>query len=166
MKTNKMKKILALGLVLVMVLSMFAGCSPAEDEGDEAGDVPATVTEIVKVAALNGPTGMAMVKLMDQADKYEVTTFQAPTDVTGKIISGEVDVAAVPSNLAAVLYNKTEGKVVAVGNGTLLDNGERVALEVAVGDSIIFSKYAGTEVKYEGNDYLILRESDILAIIG
>ena len=58
------------------------------------------------------------------------------------------------------------GKVVAVGNGTLLDNGERVALEVAVGDSIIFSKYAGTEVKYEGNDYLILRESDILAIIG
>ena len=59
-----------------------------------------------------------------------------------------------------------EGKVVAVGNGTLLDNGERVALEVAVGDSIIFSKYAGTEVKYEGNDYLILRESDILAIIG
>ena len=59
-----------------------------------------------------------------------------------------------------------EGKVVAEGNGTLLDNGERVALEVAVGDSIIFSKYAGTEVKYEGNDYLILRESDILAIIG
>ncbi len=59
-----------------------------------------------------------------------------------------------------------EGKVVAVGQGTVLDNGERVALEVAVGDSIIFSKYAGTEVKYEGNDYLILRESDILAIIG
>ena len=59
-----------------------------------------------------------------------------------------------------------EGKVVAVGTGRVLENGERVALEVAEGDKIIFSKYAGTEVKYEGNEYLILRESDILAVIG
>ena len=59
-----------------------------------------------------------------------------------------------------------EGKVVAVGTGRVLENGERVALEVSVGDNIIFSKYAGTEVKYDGNDYLIVRENDILAIIG
>ena len=59
-----------------------------------------------------------------------------------------------------------EGKVVAVGTGRILENGERVALEVAQGDTIIFSKYAGTEVKYEGTEYLILRESDILAVIG
>ncbi|MDQ0228333.1 MULTISPECIES: co-chaperone GroES [Metabacillus] len=59
-----------------------------------------------------------------------------------------------------------EGKVVAVGTGRVLDNGEKVALEVAEGDRIIFSKYAGTEVKYEGTEYLILRESDILAVIG
>jgi len=59
-----------------------------------------------------------------------------------------------------------EGKVVAVGTGRVLENGERVTLEVAQGDRIIFSKYAGTEVKYEGTEYLILRESDILAIIG
>ncbi|HLU22075.1 co-chaperone GroES [Lederbergia graminis] len=59
-----------------------------------------------------------------------------------------------------------EGKVVAVGTGRVLDNGERVALEVSEGDKIIFSKYAGTEVKYQGTEYLILRESDILAIIG
>lgn len=59
-----------------------------------------------------------------------------------------------------------EGKVVAVGTGRVLDNGERISLEVAQGDRIIFSKYAGTEVKYDGNEYLILRESDILAIIG
>ena len=59
-----------------------------------------------------------------------------------------------------------EGKVIAVGTGRVLENGERVALEVAAGDLIIFSKYAGTEVKYEGTDYLILRESDILAVIG
>lgn len=59
-----------------------------------------------------------------------------------------------------------EGRIVAVGTGRVLDSGERVAPEVKEGDNIIFSKYAGTEVKYEGNEYLILRESDILAVIG
>ncbi|MFV8830212.1 co-chaperone GroES [Alkalihalobacterium sp. APHAB7] len=59
-----------------------------------------------------------------------------------------------------------EGKIVAVGTGRVLENGERVALEVKEGDTVIFSKYAGTEVKYEGNEYLVLRESDILAVIG
>ncbi|MGG3915121.1 co-chaperone GroES [Rossellomorea vietnamensis] len=59
-----------------------------------------------------------------------------------------------------------EGKVMAVGTGRILDNGERVALEVVVGDRIIFSKYAGTEVKYQGTEYLILRDSDILAVVG
>ena len=58
-----------------------------------------------------------------------------------------------------------EGIVVAVGSGKLLDNGERAPLEVNVGDRIIFSKYAGTEVKYNGKEYLILRESDIMAIV-
>ncbi|EGQ25552.1 co-chaperone GroES [Mammaliicoccus sciuri] len=59
-----------------------------------------------------------------------------------------------------------EGKVIAVGTGRVLENGQRVNLEVSEGDRIIFSKYAGTEVKYEGTEYLILRESDILATIG
>ncbi|RBW67564.1 co-chaperone GroES [Bacillus taeanensis] len=58
-----------------------------------------------------------------------------------------------------------EGRVVAVGAGRVADNGERIALEVAEGDSVIYSKYAGTEVKYDGKEYLILRESDVLAII-
>ncbi|HEX7065421.1 MAG TPA: co-chaperone GroES [Bacillales bacterium] len=59
-----------------------------------------------------------------------------------------------------------EGRVVAVGSGRLTDKGERAALEVAEGNSVIFSKYAGTEVKYEGKEYLILREDDVLAVIG
>jgi len=57
-----------------------------------------------------------------------------------------------------------EGKVVAVGSGSIVD-GKKVALEVEENDRIIFSKFAGTEVKYEGKEYLILRESDILAIV-
>lgn len=58
-----------------------------------------------------------------------------------------------------------EGKIVAVGSGKTLENGEKVALEVKVGDKIIFSKYAGTEIKIEGKEYLIISERDILAII-
>ncbi|MBO8141671.1 MAG: co-chaperone GroES [Firmicutes bacterium] len=57
-----------------------------------------------------------------------------------------------------------EGEVLAVGSGRLLDNGERVPLEVKVGDRVVFAKYGGTEVKLNGETYIILRESDILAI--
>ncbi|MBB3112089.1 chaperonin GroES [Paenibacillus phyllosphaerae] len=58
-----------------------------------------------------------------------------------------------------------EGRVVAVGSGALKD-GVRVALEVKEGDRVLFSKYAGTEVKYEGKELLIMKESDIHAILG
>ena len=58
-----------------------------------------------------------------------------------------------------------EGKVVAVGNGKLGDDGKRVALEIKVGDRILFGKYSGTEVKIEGDEYLIMREDDVLGVI-
>ena len=58
-----------------------------------------------------------------------------------------------------------QGEVLAVGPGRILDNGERVPVEVKVGDRVIFAKYAGTEVKLEGEEYLILSERDILAVI-
>jgi chaperonin GroES len=58
-----------------------------------------------------------------------------------------------------------EGKIVAAGNGRLKDNGEREALAVKAGDRILFSSYAGTEVKINGEEYLIMREEDILGII-
>ena len=59
----------------------------------------------------------------------------------------------------------SQGEVIAVGTGKLQDNGTRTPLEVSVVDKIIFSKYAGTEVKYDGVDYLIVSERDILATI-
>ena len=137
-----MKKILTLGLILAMALTMFTACSSEE--------VPSTVSQTVNIAALNGPTGMAMVDLMDMEDKYAITTYQAPTDITAKIINGEVDVAAVPSNLAAVLYNKTEGDIVAVspialGMLQILGNNADVQ-EVSdlAGKTIIASGQGGT----------------------
>ncbi|MFA5536852.1 MAG: co-chaperone GroES [Bacillota bacterium] len=58
-----------------------------------------------------------------------------------------------------------EGEVVAVGSGRVSDTGEKIAIEVGVGDRVIYSKYAGTEVKFDGVEYLILSERDILAIV-
>jgi len=58
-----------------------------------------------------------------------------------------------------------EGKVKAVGNGKVGDDGKRIALEVKKGDRILFGKYSGTEVKIEGDEYLIMREDDVLGII-
>jgi chaperonin GroES len=58
-----------------------------------------------------------------------------------------------------------EGKVTAVGQGKIGDDGKRVALEVKKGDRILFGKYSGTEVKISGEEYLIMREDDVLGII-
>lgn len=58
-----------------------------------------------------------------------------------------------------------EGKVVAVGPGKLNDSGERVALQVKAGDVVLFSKYGGTDVKLDGEDYLIMREDDVLGVV-
>ncbi|HEV7127836.1 MAG TPA: co-chaperone GroES [Ktedonobacterales bacterium] len=58
-----------------------------------------------------------------------------------------------------------EGNVIAVGAGKILDSGERAAMEVKVGDRVLFAKYGGTEFKLDGDDLLVLRESDILAIL-
>ena len=58
-----------------------------------------------------------------------------------------------------------EGTIVTVGTGKLLDNGERAKMEVKAGDKVLFSKYSGTEVKVDEKKYLVVRESDILAIL-
>ena len=59
-----------------------------------------------------------------------------------------------------------EGTVVAVGSGRLLDNGDRAVMDVRECDRILFAKYGGTEFKLDGEEYLVLKENDILAIIG
>ena len=59
-----------------------------------------------------------------------------------------------------------EGEVVAIGPGRVDDNGNRVPLDVSVGDKVIYSKYGGTEVKVEGDEYLVLSGRDVLAIVG
>ncbi|NLI69344.1 MAG: co-chaperone GroES [Firmicutes bacterium] len=59
-----------------------------------------------------------------------------------------------------------EGEVMAVGSGKILENGTRVDMEVKVGDRVLYSKYAGTEIKIKGEEYLILRQDDVLALVN
>ena len=59
-----------------------------------------------------------------------------------------------------------EGKVLAIGNGKVLENGERSSFSVKVGDRVIFNSYGGTEVKHSGEDYLVMTEGDILAVVS
>jgi chaperonin GroES len=58
-----------------------------------------------------------------------------------------------------------EGEVLAVGNGKILDNGTKLSLDVQVGDKILFGKYSGTDIKLDGEDVLILREEEVLAVL-
>jgi chaperonin GroES len=58
-----------------------------------------------------------------------------------------------------------EGEVLAVGNGKLLDTGQRIPIDLKVGDRVLFGKYAGTEIKLDDEEYLILREDDILGVV-
>ena len=122
-----MKKIILITLSLLLVFTALA-CGKPESETEQ----PQTPAEPVKVAALAGPTGMGLAYMMqDMQDRYSVELFTAPDQVTAKIINGEVDIAAVPINLASVLYKKTEGKVNVIAINTLgvlylLENGNSI----------------------------------------
>lgn len=111
MKKNLMKRIVAMITAAVMLFSLaaFVACSKKQDD-----------TEI-RIAALKGPTGMGMVKLADKQNypNYTVSIEASPDALNPRIISGEVDVAAVPVNLASVLYNKLDGDISVLAVSTL-----------------------------------------------
>ncbi|MEG0542758.1 MAG: ABC transporter substrate-binding protein, partial [Angelakisella sp.] len=95
------KMLMVISVASVLVLS---GCSESESN------------EPLNIAALNGPTGIGMVKMMEdeeikQSGMYAITLYQSPDEIVGKVVSGEVDIACVPSNMGAVLYNKTDGAI-------------------------------------------------------
>ncbi len=59
-----------------------------------------------------------------------------------------------------------QGKILAVGPGKFSEQGERIPVELSVGETVLFAKYSGTEVKYQGEELLVLKESDVLAVLG
>ncbi len=115
-----MKKITALLLLLLLSVGAFVGCSKEPvAENNEPLEVE-KVAELTRVVALKGPTGMGMAKLITDAnEKYSFELTSMPDDVTSAILSKTVDIAAVPANLASVLYNKTNGGIKVIALNTL-----------------------------------------------
>ena len=167
-----MKKLLSLILALVMIMSM-AACSneptvPETEEPDEPAvssepenepeepEKPEFTGAEVKVGMLKGPTGMGAAWLMDQSEQgltlnsYEFTVAGAPDELTGQLIQGGLDIAALPTNAISSLYNKTEGKIVCLGVNTLgvlyiLENGESISsIEDLDGKTILASGKGST----------------------
>ncbi|MCH3963181.1 MAG: PhnD/SsuA/transferrin family substrate-binding protein [Clostridium sp.] len=120
-------------LILVFSTFFISGCSNSSSpSGNSQGKQQVSQKDRIKVAALKGPTGIGMVKLMeDDKSNYDISMYDSADQVVSKIVSGDVDIAAVPSNLAAVLYNKTKGQVKLAGINTLgvlyiVENGNSV----------------------------------------
>ncbi len=136
-------RIFALLLAAVMALGL-VGCRSTADPTTAPSTEPSTAASVepstepsvepsedpvvpanIRIAAMKGPTALGLLELMQRSDNaettdsYEFTLAGAPTEVTGDIIQGNFDVAVVPTNLVATLYNKTEGKVKLVANVTL-----------------------------------------------
>ncbi|MCF8590408.1 co-chaperone GroES [Gordonia liuliyuniae] len=98
---------------------------------------------------------MASVNIKPLEDKILVQTVEAETTTASGLV--------IPDSAKE---KPSEGKVVAVGAGRVNEQGNRVPVDVAEGDVVIYSKYGGTEIKYAGEDYLILSARDILAVVG
>lgn len=93
------------------------------------------------------------VKIRPLDDRLVVQPFEAEERTAGGIVLPD-----------SAREKPQQGKVIAVGPGKLLDSGERGEMSVKVGDAVFYGKYAGTNVEVNGEDYVILRESDILAV--
>ena len=171
MEETKMKKLLSLVLALIMIMSM-AACSsetetpetsepedPASSEASESvpeePEIPA-FTGSINVGMLKGPTGMGAAWLMEQDETgstvydYEFTVAGAADELTGRLIQGSLDIAALPTNAISSLYNKTEGKIVCLGVNTfgvlyILENGESISsIEDLDGKTILASGKGST----------------------
>jgi len=147
----KIKKIVSLMSGILMALGLLIGCGQKEVKFDAP----------IKIATLNGPTGMGMTQMIhDKNENYDITLYQSADEIVGKIISEEIDIACVPSNLAAVLYNKTEGNIYLLGTNTLgvlyiVENGETIhSLEDLRGKKVIASG-KGSTPEYVFNELLL-----------
>ena len=139
-----MKKRLAFLTLVVMLFAVGCAKAPAEP---------------VNIAALKGPTGMGISYMMDDTAKYNVELQDAPDVVVGKFVNGEIDIAAVPLNLAAVLYNKTEGNVVLLNLDTLgvlyiVENGETINSLADLAGKTVYASGEGATPQYV-LDYLL-----------
>lgn len=149
-----MKKKLAVFLAALLVATGLTACGQKEEVSSE----PAVTA---KVAALKGPTSMGMVKMMaDQKDakekNYEFTIGSSPDEIAPKFLKGEFDIVALPSNLASILYNKSQGKVQVLAINTLgilylMENGDSVKSIEDLKGKTVYSSGKGAVPEYAFN---------------
>ncbi|MDR3345224.1 MAG: ABC transporter substrate-binding protein [Oscillospiraceae bacterium] len=113
---KKLKPLAAILLICALVLAVFAAC---ENNPNGETDDPSNPAVKIKVAVLKGPTGLGALQILDTPAEYDVTVASAPTEIPGLLTAGTVDIAALPLNLAATLYNKTSGNIVLLNVNTL-----------------------------------------------
>lgn len=167
-----MKKVFSIFMTVCIVVtsSLFAlGCSTKENNKDEKKETTKvteeTKKEKIKIATLKGPTGMGMVKLMEEnKENYDISLFDSPDQIVSKVVNGEVDGAAVPSNLASVLYNKTKGGVKLVGVNTLgvlyiVENGNTIKSIKDLKGKTVYASGKGATPEYILNH--ILKENGL-----
>ena len=168
------KKIAAVLVSALVVLSVFSGCTGGQESQTEETEVPEvspqetedqaaeedTEPADVEVMALKGPTAMGMVKFMDDVDSGSVTSENynfsiaaSADEVTPKLVQGEADIAAVPANLASVLYNKTQGQVEVLAVNTLgvlyiVENGDTVQSVENLRGKTIYASGKGSTPEY------------------
>lgn len=151
-----MKKKIALLLTAVLLFGMVAGCKKEEKKTEEAKKMDVTV------AAMKGPTALGMLKLMDDAEKgkttnnYNFTIAGAADEITAGLIKGDIPIAAIPCNLASVLYNKTQGGITMLGINTLgvlyiVETGNKIQTVEDLMGKTIYSTGKGTTPEYTLN---------------
>lgn len=154
-----MKKKLSVLLATLLMVGGLTACN--NTTSDEVQTPPATEQTTIKIAALKGPTAMGMAKMIhDQKDletkAYDIEVFNAVDEVIPKVATGEVDIAAVPSNVSSALYNKTEGKIVTLAINTLgvlnvVENGDTVHSVSDLKGKTIYSSGKGATPEYALN---------------
>lgn len=163
---KKWKKFTAVALTLLMAVGMLAGCGTNGDQRSASSSVSAGQAEEkaapadLNVAALKGPTGMGLVKLMNDADRgetlsnnYTFTMAASADEITPQFIQGNIDIACVPANLASVLYNKTEGNVQVLAINTygilyIVENGDTVNSVADLKGKTIYASGKGATPEY------------------
>ena len=154
-----MKKKLSVLLATLLMVGGLTACN--NTTSDEVQTPPATEQTTIKIAALKGPTAMGMAKMIhDQKDletkAYDIEVLNAVDEVIPKVATGEVDIAAVPSNVSSALYNKTEGKIVTLAINTLgvlyvVENGDTVHSVSDLKGKTIYSSGKGATPEYALN---------------
>lgn len=149
-----MKKKLAVFLAALLVITGLTACGQKEETTSE----PAVTA---KVAALKGPTSMGMVKMMaDQKDAkekdYDFTIANSPDEIAPKFLKGEFDIVALPSNLASILYNKSQGKLQVLAINTLgvlylMENGDTIKSVADLKGKTVYSSGKGAVPEYAFN---------------